>query len=72
MPITNEERIGIVETELKEVRADVHQIQNDIRELRNDLADRPSWGVAKVIAALSFTTAASVSTLATLLITIAR
>jgi hypothetical protein len=25
MPITNEERIGVVETELKEVRADVHQ-----------------------------------------------
>jgi hypothetical protein len=72
MPITNEERIGVVETELKEVRADVHQIQQDIRELRNDLADRPSWGVAKVIAGLSFIAAAATSTLATLLITLAQ
>lgn len=72
MPPTPEERIGVLETQVQAVQDDVHQIQSDIRELRNDLADRPSWGVAKVIAGLAAIASLAVSALCTLLITLAN
>jgi hypothetical protein len=50
--VSPEERIGILEANQSDIRADVHEIRGDIREIRSDLAARPTWGVAKMLAFL--------------------
>jgi hypothetical protein len=52
MLITNEERLGVLEHGLQDVRTDVTDIRKDIHELRNDLTGRPSWAVCIIITML--------------------
>ena len=52
MAATPEERLGVLEAGLAEVRRDIHDIKTDTRELRDTLAGRPSWMVATVITLL--------------------
>lgn len=52
-PASNEERLGVLEAGLVEVRADVHEIRKDIASIRSDLAGRPSWPVSALITILS-------------------
>jgi hypothetical protein len=52
-PATNEERIGVLEASLVDVRSDVHDIRKDIGMIRDKLAGRPSWSVSVVITILS-------------------
>jgi hypothetical protein len=47
-----EERLGVLEHGLADVRTDVTDIRKDIHELRNELAGRPTWIVTVVITIL--------------------
>jgi len=65
MPVTVEERVGVLEAGQIDIRGDVKSIQHDIREIHNTLAGRPSWAVATIIAVLSSTCCGLIVALAT-------
>jgi hypothetical protein len=63
-PATNEERLGVLEAGLTDVRTDVHEIRKDIGAIRDKLAGRPSWAVSVIITVLSATCSGLVVALA--------
>lgn len=63
-----EERQARLVDDIHSLRASVTTIEGSVSRFNDKLAARPSWAVCTIIAGLSFSTAASVSTLLTLLV----
>lgn len=64
MPASTEERVGVVEAGISEVRSDVTdlrkevrydmgEIRKDVAAIRDSLAGRPSWAVSMIITILA-------------------
>jgi hypothetical protein len=65
MPITLDERVSVLESQMAYVHSDVRKIGEDIEKLATRFATRPSWGVAAALTFLSSTCVGLIVALAT-------